>query len=147
MMNNVEMMRQLRAALMDFAADTPDEKAAKYPMLFEPCEAGKVYAADDRRQYADRLWKCRQAHTSQVGWEPDAVPALWAAVDVAHAGTAEDPIPAVRGMEYVYGLYYKDEEDGKVYRCVRSGEAEGGVVTLQYLPHELVGQYFKEAEA
>ena len=139
----VALMQQLRAALMDFAADVPDDKAAKYPMLFEPWEAGKAYAADDRRQYADRLWKCRQAHTSQVGWEPDAAPALWAAVDVAHAGTADDPIPAVRGMEYTYGLYYKDEEDGKIYRCVRSGEAEGGVVTLQYLPHELVGQYFE----
>ena len=143
----VALMQQLRAALMDFAADVPDDKAAKYPMLFEPWEAGKAYAADDRRQYADRLWKCRQAHTSQAGWEPGAVPALWAAVDVSHAGTADDPVPAARGMEYTYGLYYKDDEDGKVYRCVRTGEAEGGTVILQYLPHELVGQYFEEAAA
>ena len=33
-------------------------------------------------------------------------------------------------------------EDGKVYRCARTGEASGGKVTLQYLPHELIGQYF-----
>ena len=32
----VALMQQLRAALMDFAADVPDDKAVKYPMLFEP---------------------------------------------------------------------------------------------------------------
>ena len=66
---------------------------------------------------------------------------------MSHAGTADDPVPAARGMEYVYGRYYRDEEDGKVYRCVRTGETEGGTVILQYLPHELVGQYFEEAAA
>ena len=80
----VALMQQLRAALMDFAADVPDDKAVKYPMLFEPWEAGKAYAADDRRQYADRLWKCLQAHTSQDDWTPDATAALW--VEVAAPG-------------------------------------------------------------
>ena len=42
-------------------------------------------------------------------------------------------------MEYVYGLYYLDSEDGKLYLCQRTGEAEGGTVVLQYLPHEWVG--------
>ena len=80
----VALMQQLRAALMDFAADVPNDKAVKYPMLFEPWEAGKAYAADDRRQYADRLWKCLQAHTSQDDWTPDATAALW--VEVAAPG-------------------------------------------------------------
>ena len=47
-------------------------------------------------------------------------------------------------MEYVYGLYYSDSEDGKLYLCQRTGEAAGGTVVLQYMPHELVGQYFVE---
>lgn len=47
-------------------------------------------------------------------------------------------------MEYVYGLYYSDPEDNKVYLCARTGEAAGGTVVLQYLPHELVGHYFTE---
>ena len=47
-------------------------------------------------------------------------------------------------MEYVYGLYYTDSEDGKLYLCQRTGEAYGGTVVLQYLPHELVGHYFVE---
>ena len=28
--------------------------------------------------------------------------------------------------------------------CKRTGEEEGGTINLQYLPHELVGQYFEE---
>ena len=48
-------------------------------------------------------------------------------------------------MEYTYGLYYLDGEDGKTYLCTRTGEAEGGKIVLQYLPHELIGQYFATA--
>ena len=83
-------------------------------------------------------------HTTQADWTPDAVPALYTVIDVAHTGTQDDPIPAERGMEYVYGLYYTDSEDGKLYLCQRPGEAAGGTVVLQYMPHELVGHYFVE---
>ena len=73
---------------------------------------------------------------------------LWAAVAAdPQQGTLDNPIPAVRGMEYTYGLYYKDTEDDQVYLCERIGEEAGGKITLQYLPHELVGQYFTLAEA
>ena len=41
-------------------------------------------------------------------------------------------------------LYYLDSEDGKLYLCQRTGEAAGGTVVLQYMPHELVGHYFVE---
>ena len=83
-MNGIERMRQLRAALMDFAQSVDDEKACKYPSLFEAWRAGTAYAIGDRREYADKLWRCLQAHTSQDGWEPEKVPALW--VEVAAPG-------------------------------------------------------------
>lgn len=63
-------------------------------------------------------------------------------IDVAHAGTQDGPIPAERGMEYTYGLYYLDSEDNNLYLCQRTGEVEGSTVVLQFLPHELVGHYF-----
>ena len=90
-----------------------------------------------------QLYRCQSPHTSQSGWEPEKTPALWVAIHDGDAGTAEDPIPAVKGMEYVYGLYYLDPEDGKIYLCKRTGEEEGGKVVLQYLPHDLIGQYFE----
>lgn len=43
-------------------------------------EAGVSYAVDDEVFYPtadDTLYRCIQAHTSQVGWEPPNVPALW----------------------------------------------------------------------
>ena len=101
------------------------------------------YAEGDRRSYGGKVHKCRKAHTSQANWTPDKTPALWVVIDAAHAGTQADPIPASRGMEYEYGKYYLDSEDGKTYKCERTGEAAGGKIVLQYLPHELVGNYFK----
>ena len=101
-------------------------------------------------QWNGMVYKLLQAHdaTGNPGWTPDAAPALWAAVSTpGETGTEEDPITAARGMEYQYGLYYYDPEDGKLYLCARTGEAEGGKVVLQYLPHELIGQYFAEAPA
>ena len=101
-----------------------------------------AYAEGDRRSYGGKVYKCRQAHTSQTDRTPDKTPALWAVIDAEHAGTQADPIPASRGMEYEYGKYYLDSEDGKTYKCERTGEAAGGKIVLQYLPHELVGNYF-----
>lgn len=99
---------------------------------------GAKYAVDDRRSYADKLYKCLQAHTSQAGWTPDATPALWAVIDVTHAGTIDDPIPAALNMEYHAGKYYT--EDGASYLCTRDSG-----VPLAYLPSQLVGQYFEVA--
>ena len=53
-----------------------------------------------------------------------------------------EQLPAARGMEYEYGKYYIDPEDGKTYLFKR-GEETGSIV-LYYLPHELIGQYFEE---
>lgn len=41
-------------------------------------QAGETYAVGDRRTYGGIVYRCIQAHTSQPGWEPPAVPALWA---------------------------------------------------------------------
>ena len=121
-----------------------DNTAAQHAEVFELWASGMAYTVGQLRRdpLTGLLYRCAQAHTSQEGWNPSLTPALWTVVDVTHAGTLDDPIPAARGMEYEYGKHYLDPEDGKVYRCARTGEASGGKVTLQYLPHELIGQYF-----
>lgn len=142
-MDKIERARQQRKAAMMAAEALSDAQAAEVPSLFKPWAAGESVAEGDRRCGPDgKLYKARQAHTTQSDWLPDATPALWAVIDVAHTGTTADPIPAARGMDYTYGLYYLDPEDSKVYLCQRIGEAEGGIINLQYLPHELIGQYF-----
>ena len=133
---------KLRPIIEQAAVSLSDGEAATVPELITAWAYPVAYAEGDRRSYGGKVYKCRQAHTSQSDWTPDKTPALWVVIDVAHAGTQDDPIPASRGMEYEYGKYYLDSEDGKTYLCERTGEAAGGKIVLQYLPHELVGQYF-----
>ena len=135
---------ELRPIIEQAAVSLSDGEAATVPELITAWAYPVAYAEGDRRSYGGKVYKCRQAHTSQEDWKPSATPALWVVIDVAHAGTQDDPIPASRGMEYEYGKYYLDSEDGKTYLCERIGEAAGGKIVLQYLPHELTGQYFTE---
>ena len=135
---------ELRPIIEQAAVSLSDGEAASVPELITAWAYPVDYAEGDRRSYGGKVYKCRQAHTSQADWTPDKTPALWAVIDAEHAGTQADPIPAARGMEYEYGKYYLDSEDGKTYKCERIGEAAGGKIVLQYLPHELVGNYFTE---
>lgn len=136
---------RLRPMIEAAATSLPDSDAATAVELFPKWVYPVSYIEGNRVSDGGKLYKCQQAHTSQEGWKPSTTPALWVVIDVAHVGTQDDPIPAARGMEYEYGLYYKDPEDTKLYKCERIGEAAGGKIVLQYLPHELLGQYFTEA--
>ena len=142
---------ELRPVIEQAAVSLSDGEAATVPELFPRWadHIGETVKPGDRRSDTDEsgvlhVYKVRegQGHTTQADWPPHLTPALWVVVDVTHAGTQDDPIPAARGMEYTYGLYYLDSEDGKTYKCERVGEADGGKIVLQYLPHELVGNYF-----
>lgn len=134
------------------AQELPDAQALEVPVLYPYWAPGIPYGGEGEIKIVRRpidgreqLYRCGKPHTSQDGWEPEAVPAVWTAINQTNAGTPEDPIPAVRGMEYTYGKYYRDPEDGKVYLCARNNTPDGGVVRLDYLPHELVGHYFEAA--
>ena len=127
-----------------------DENALKVIDLCPVWDIGIAITQDminkgqNRYQDNGKLYKCIQPHTTQADWRPESTPALWTLIDVTHAGTIDDPIPAVAGMEYTKGLYYI--EDGVIYLMNRQGMAEGESITLYYLPSQLVGQYFEVVE-
>ena len=142
---------ELRPVIEQASASLSDGEAAKSPELFPRWadHIGETVKLGDRRSDTDEsgvlhVYRVNkgQGHTTQENWPPHSTPAMWTIINVDHAGTQDDPIPAARGMEYEYGLYYKDPEDTKLYLCERTGEAVGGKIVLQYLPHELVGNYF-----
>ena len=144
---------RLRPVIEQASASLSDGEAAKSPELFPRWadHIGETVNPGDRRSDMDEsgvlhVYRVNkgQGHTTQENWPPHSTPAVWTIINVDHAGTQDDPIPAARGMEYTYGLYYKDPEDTKLYLCERIGEAAGGKIVLQYLPHELAGQYFTE---
>lgn len=145
--NSLASVQSVSVAAFIALAETQvldDNTAARHRDVFDEWAVGMSCKTGQLRRdpLTGLLYRCVQAHTAQEGWNPSLTPAMWTVVDVTHAGTLDDPIPAARGMEYEYGKHYLDLEDGAVYRCARTGEASGGKVTLQYLPHELVGQYF-----
>lgn len=146
-----------RKNLEELIMFAPAEKVLNEPTLAPVWDPNGVqyYGGEDAdhpqskvrgRTYPDKLYKCLQEHESQPSWEPDLVPALWAVIDETHAGTIDDPITASAGMEYTYGLYYYDPEDTHVYLCERTGATPGDKIVLQFLPHDLIGQYFTLAK-
>ncbi|MCH0541834.1 dioxygenase [Streptomyces sp. MUM 203J] len=62
----------VRYAAFDFVLDVPQAPGGTWAV-------GTEYRAGDRVTYGGRGHVCLQGHTSQQGWEPPNVPALWRA--------------------------------------------------------------------
>lgn len=110
-----ERARQLRPIIEKAAESLPDEDALEAVELFPIWATDTAYTADERVSYTDKLYRCVQSHTSQVGWEPPNVPALW--TEIAKPG--EIPVwkqPTGAQDAYSKGdkVHYPDK-DGPVY--------------------------------
>ena len=128
------------SAKASFLIELDDIEAAKLSLCFDPWTTGKAYKVGDRVLCDGKLWKCRQAHTSQENWKPSINTAsLWEVINVENAGTLEDPIPYDQTMTVYNGKYYLEE--GIIYKCIRdSGQP------LYATCAGLVGNYFEVAE-
>ena len=129
--------KQLRQLIEQLAVTLDDETALTGIELFPMWATDRAYAVGDKVQCNGKLWRCRQAHTSQTGWEPENTASLWTEICESHAGTLEDPIPYSGNMALESGKYYM--QDGKVYRCTR----DTGNPVYNALS-ELVGLYVEE---
>ena len=117
---------------------TVDDNTALRMVAFYPEWAENAeYTIGYKVQRNGKLWRCRQAHTSQIGWEPENAASLWTEICESHAGTLEDPIPYSGNMALESGKYYM--QDGKIYRCIR----DTGNPVYNALS-ELVGLYVEE---
>ena len=106
---------KLRELLHKASASLTDEDALDGIELFPAWAADTAYTLGIRVRYDDKLYRCEQPHTSQIGWEPPAVPALW--TEVAKPG--EIPVwkqPTGAQDAYMTGdkVHYPDA-DGPVY--------------------------------
>ena len=54
--------------------------ATEHLNVFAAWEPNVPYSVGMLRKYEDALYKCVQAHTSQIDWSPDNTPALWTKV-------------------------------------------------------------------
>ena len=128
------------SARASFLNELTDTEAAKLPLCYDPWTTDKAYKVGDRVESDGKLWKCRQAHTSQENWKPSIDTAsLWEVINVENAGTLDDPIPYDQTMTVYNGKYYLEE--GIIYKCIRdSGQP------LYATCASLVGNYFEVAE-
>lgn len=132
----------LRTAATFAAAGFTDAQALEVKDLYpdwSDLPEGTHLEVSQRVRYNGRLHKVTTAHDKQSTWTPADAPSLFEAIDEAHAGTKEDPIPAVANMQYYAGKYYSEGET--VYLCTR----DTGIPIAQ-LPSTLVGIYFSIAE-
>lgn len=98
-------------------AQVDDNTALRMRSYYPEWQSGADYTVGYKVQYSDRLWRCRQAHSSITGWEPPNVASLWEQVCESHTGAEDDPISYEGNMALVRGLYYV--QDGEWYRCIR----------------------------
>ena len=127
----------LRKHIENAVQSLPDAAALEAVVLHPVWKAGIAYTACYKAQHNGKLWRCRQAHTSQEEWEPENVPALWEEICETHDGSLYDPIPYEGSMALENGKYYS--QDGVTYLCNRD------TVNPVYNPlRELVGIYVEE---
>ena len=151
-MTLVEYAKQFRTLVEKAAQALDDADVLQMPSIlpkWEDLVAASYFVEENqvpfKFQYNGLPWKCIKAGQNfQAQWVPGLDTAsIFVRISLdTEEGTLENPITAARGMEYVYGKYYKDPEDGKTYLCKR-GEETGSII-LNYLPHELVIHYFVE---
>lgn len=121
----VQMLYPLWSDLPDGTIFTKEKEAVK------GTEITRVRGDDGK------LYRVVKTHQKQFDWIPgQATSSLFEVIDTEHSGTREDPIPASVNMEYFKDKYYI--EDGQLYLCIRDSE-----ITLQYLPSQLIGDYFE----
>lgn len=111
-----EVTRLLIAKQINILA-VDDNTALRMLEFYPEWSADTAYSTGYKVQHGGKLWRCRQAHTSQTGWEPENTPALWEEICESHNGTLADPIPYSGNMALESGKYYI--QDGVVYRCTR----------------------------
>lgn len=85
-------VEQLRRALQLFVQTLSEEQALEVATVFPAWEANRSYAVGEMVSYGvnasgdPQLYRVVQAHTSQAGWLPDAIPALYDAMGLDESG-------------------------------------------------------------
>ena len=92
----------------------PNEEALESVELFPLWEVDVAYAVGARIQHEAVLYKCVQAHTSQVSWAPNLTLALWVVVSVDEWPDWVQPT----GAHDAYHIGDKVTYDGRHWVCI-----------------------------
>lgn len=113
-MTLVELAHKLRPYIEKAAISLNDADALEAVQLFAHWDGDGVgYFVDDRVTYDNILYKCLQAHTSQIGWDPISAPSLWAKVLIPDPGVIPEWEQPSSTNPYMAGD--KVRYNGKIY--------------------------------
>lgn len=125
----IQLAGQFRAGLMTFAsgATTISDKqalsmASLFPVWPDGVNEDGQYIKDQVIQYEGQLYRIAQPTvTPQEHQTPssEGMLAVYRPIELSHAGTLEDPIPWISGMDCYEGKYYSYKE--KVYKVADGG--------------------------
>ena len=125
--NSSEMSKQLQDALLDQynkRTDITDEDALKRPLLVYDWDTyiGKSLKTGQIVSYESKLYRVRQDISTVIeSWAPQlSTASLYEVIEVASAGTIDDPIPYTPPMEIFNGKYYT--QNGVKYKCIRDSQ-------------------------
>lgn len=125
--NSSEISKQLQDALLDQynkRTDITDEDALKRPLLVYEWDTyiGKPLKTGQIVSYESKLYRVRQDISTVIeGWAPQlSTASLYEVIEVASAGTIDDPIPYTPPMEIFNGKYYT--QNGVKYKCIRDSQ-------------------------
>ena len=77
MMTLIELAKKLRPYIEKAAQSLDDHDALAAIELYPHWTAGTTYEAGTKVQCGGKLYRVRQTHTAQEGWEPKNAPALF----------------------------------------------------------------------
>lgn len=125
--NSSEMSKQLQDALLDQynkRTDITDEDALKRPLLVYEWDTyiGKSLKTGQIVSYESKLYRVRQDISTVIeSYAPQlSTASLYEVIEVASAGTINDPIPYTPPMEIFNGKYYT--QNGVKYKCIRDSQ-------------------------
>ncbi len=125
--NSSEISKQLQDALLDQyneRTDITDEDALKRPLLVYEWDTyiGKSLKTGQIVSYESKLYRVRQDISTVIeGYAPQlSTASLYEVIEVASAGTIDDPIPYTPPMEIFNGKYYT--QNGVKYKCIRDSQ-------------------------
>lgn len=114
-----------------------DNTALRMVEFYPAWESGVSYAVGFKVSRNGKLWRVLQAHTSQVGWEPENAASLWEQVCRSYSGEETDPIPYEGNMRLENGKFYIQND--VIYKCTRD---TGNPV--YHALSDLIGLYVEE---
>lgn len=114
----IDSLKTAAYALASVSTTLTDEQALSMPEFFAEWELDTKYVYGQVISRNSQLYRIEQSEVTSIESQPpeaEGMLAVYRPIVLDHAGTLEDPIPWVYGMDCYSGKYYS--YNNKIYKC------------------------------